>query len=221
MIKVAISDAHSVIRSGVRGTLEATDEFTVVGEAYDRDSTLALVHSIDADVLTLGLIMPGVSGVELIELIRKDCPSLRVLVLTRRSEEEWAVRAFKSGASGFVSKFSPAADLVAAVRKVARGGIYVSLAFADQLACSLDNRVDASPHHGLSGRELDVLVRIASGESLDAIAHALGVSKKTIGTHKAHVLEKLGLQGDAALVRYVYSHKVIPDDSSEEVDARE
>jgi DNA-binding NarL/FixJ family response regulator len=214
MIKVAISDAHAVTREGVRHALESAGGFEVVGEAFDGESTLALARSTEAGVLTLGLAMPGIHGLPLIELIKRDSASFRILVLTMRSEATCATQAFKAGASGFVSKHSPSADLVAAARKVASGEVYVSLAVADQFAQSFEKSAKTWPHQRLSDRELDIFLRIATGESVAAIATTLCLSAKTVSTHRTHILEKTGLQNDAALVRYAFNHELVEDDGS-------
>ncbi|MFL9896114.1 response regulator [Paraburkholderia sp. RL17-381-BIF-C] len=212
MIKVAISDAHAVTREGVRNALESAGGFEVVGEAVDGESTLALVGSTKAGVLTLGLAMPGIHGIQLIELIRKSDPSLRILILTMRSEAAQATQAFKAGASGFVSKDSPTADVISAVRKVASGGVYVSLAMADQFAQSFFKSANALPHQRLSDRELDIFLRIASGERVAAIGRTLCMSAKTVSSHRTHILEKTGLQNDAGLVRYAFRHELLEGD---------
>lgn len=211
MIKVAISDAHAVTRVGVRNALESAGGFEVVGEAVDGESTLALVGSTKAGVLTLGLAMRGIHGIQLIELIRKGNPSLRILILSMRSEAAHATQAFKAGASGFVTKQSPAGDLVSAARKIASGGVYMSVAMADQFAQSFEKSANALLHQRLSDRELDVFLRIASGEPVAAIARTLFLSAKTVSRYRTHILEKTGLQTDAALVRYAFRHELLED----------
>lgn len=216
MIKVAIADAHAVTRHGVRNALENAGEFEVVGEAVDGESILALARSTEADLLTLGLVMPGIHGIQLIELIRKDSPSLRILILTMHSEAVCATRAFRAGASGFVTKHSPVTDLVSAARKIAAGGVYVSIAMVDQYAQSFEKSANALPHLRMSDRELDVFLRIASGEPVAAIARTLCLSTKTVSTHRTHILEKTGLQNDAGLVRYAFRHELLEDDGTGE-----
>jgi len=202
MTKVAISDAHGVMREGLCALLRSTGEFEVVGEAADGASTLALARITDAVLLTLGLSMPGIHGLDLIPLIRIENPSLRILVVTMHPEQVYAVRAFKAGASGFVTKDTPGKDFIAAARKVARGGIYVSLTIADQIAQGFGEADTLLPHQRLSNREFEIFLRIATGESLTAIAEHLRVSNKTVSTHRTRILEKTGFANDAALVRY-------------------
>jgi DNA-binding NarL/FixJ family response regulator len=212
MVKVAISDAHPVIRLGVRSVLERDNEFEVVGECFDGGSTIALIRSAEMRVLTLGMSMPGVHGISLIEQIKFEKPLVRVLVLTMYPAETYAIRALKAGASGFVTKTSPDADLLDAVRKVASGGIYLSLTTTHLFAQTLHADTGILPHLRLTNRELDVFVRIASGQATTFIAHALSVSAKTISTYRASIFEKMEFPHDAALVRYAVRHKLIAED---------
>lgn len=209
MVKVAISDAYPVLRCGVRSMLEHDNEFEVVGECFDGASTIALIRSAEMRVLTLEMSMPGVHGISLIEQIKFEKPLVRILVLTMYPEESYAIRVFKAGASGFVAKTSPSADLVDAVRKVASGGIYLSLRTADLFAQILQADRPALPHHRLTDRELDVFVRIASGQATEFIAHALFLSAKTISTYRARIFEKTKFPHEAALVRYAVRHELI------------
>ncbi len=166
MIKVLIADDHVLVREGLRYTLQKGGVFAVAGEAGDGAATIALVRSTDADVLVLDLSMPGRSGIDLIKQIRDEKPSLHILVLTMHAEEQYAIRAFKAGASGYVTKESVSAELVSAVTKVAAGGVYVSLAMAERLAMSLNEPADMLPHEHLSNRELDVFGRLVSGDTI-------------------------------------------------------
>lgn len=211
MTKVAICDAHGVMRDGLRALLRSTGEFEIVGEAADGAGSLALARTTDAVVLTLGLSMPGIHGLDLIPLIKVENPSLRILVVTRHPEQAYAVRAFKAGASGYVTKDTPGTAFIAAVRKVASGGIYVSLAVADQIARRFGEDDTLLPHQSLSTRELEIFVRIASGDSVTAIAEHLHLSTKTVSTHKTRILEKTGLANDAALVRYAVRAGLLDD----------
>lgn len=212
MINVAITDAHGVVREGLRQTLQASGGFDIVGEAFDGASTLALARITDAVLLTLGLSMRGVHGLDLIPLIKTTNPSLRILVVTMQAEESYAARAFKAGASGYITKACSPVDFIDAARRVAAGGVYVSLAVANQFAQGLSDTASAMPHQRLSARELEILLRIAAGESRTVIAQKLGLSTKTIGTHRTNVLKKMGFASDAALVRYAMRHGLVEED---------
>ena len=212
MIRALIADDHALVRDGLRHILQNASGFEVVGEANDGISTIALVRSSAADVLVLDLSMPGRNGVELIKQIKEERPALRILVLTMHAEQQYAVRAFKAGASGYLTKESASAELVAAVTKVASGGVYVSLAMAERFAQSLNEPADTLPHQRLSDREFDVFRRIAAGQTLTEIAAELCVSSKTVSTYKTRILEKMQMPHEAALVRYALRHKLLGED---------
>jgi DNA-binding NarL/FixJ family response regulator len=212
MIRVLIADDHALVRDGLRHILQNAKGFEVVGEASDGVSTIALVRANPAEVLVLDLSMPGRNGVELIKQIRDELPALRILVLTMHAEQQYAVRAFKAGASGYLTKESASAELVSAVTKVASGGVYVSLAMAERFAQSLNEPADTLPHQRLSDREFDVFRRIAAGQTLTEIAAELCVSSKTVSTYKTRILEKMQMPHEAALVRYALRHKLLGED---------
>ncbi|WP_213303235.1 response regulator [Paraburkholderia sacchari] len=211
MTQVLIADDHALVRDGLRHILQNASGFDVVGEARDGVSTIALVRSTPAHVLLLDLSMPGRNGVELIKQIKEEKPELRILVLTMHAVQQYAVRAFRAGASGYLTKESAGAELVSAVTKVAAGGVYVSLAMAEQFAQSLNEPADALPHQRLSDREFDVFRRLAAGETITEIAQALCVSAKTVSTYKTRILEKMRVPHEAALVRYAMRHKLFED----------
>ncbi|KVE38184.1 response regulator [Burkholderia sp. TSV86] len=215
MIKVLIADDHTLVRDGLRHILQNASGFEVAGQAWDGASTVALVRDTEAQVLVLDLSMPGRTGVELIKQIKDERPALHILVLTMHAEQQYAVRAFRAGASGYMTKESASAELIGAVTKVAAGGVYVSLTMAEQLAQSLNEPAGALPHQRLSDREFEVFRRIAAGESISEIAQALYVSAKTISTYKTRILEKMQMPHEAALIRYAIRHKLV-DDSDED-----
>lgn len=214
MIEVIIADDHTLMREGLRRILEDARDFEIVGEGWDGASTLALVRSRDAKVLVLDLSMPGRSGVDLIKQIKDEKPALRLLVLTMHAEQQYAVRAFKAGASGYLTKESASTELVSAVMKVATGGVYISMTMAEHFAQSLNEPTDALPHQRLSDREFEVFRRIAAGQTISEIAQSLCVSAKTVSTYKIRILDKMQLPHEAALVRYALSHKLLDDEDN-------
>lgn len=211
MTKVLLADDHTLVRDGLRHILEGTSGFEVVGEAYDGPTTISLVRGTPADVLVLDLSMPGRNGIELVKQIKEELPTLRVLVLTMHAEQQYAVRAFKAGASGYLTKESASKELVSALTKISAGGVYVSLSMAERLAQSLNEPTDMLPHQRLSDREFDVFRRIASGQTISEIANELCVSAKTVSTYKTRILEKMQMPHEAALVRYAIQHKLFED----------
>ncbi len=208
MTKVLLADDHALVRDGLRHILEGTSGFEVVGEAADGPSTISLVRNTPADVLVLDLSMPGRNGVELVKQIKEELPQLRVLVLTMHAEQQYAVRAFKAGASGYLTKESASKELVSALTKISAGGVYVSLSMAERLAQSLNEPAEMQPHQRLSDREFDVFRRIAAGQTITEIANELCVSAKTVSTYKTRILEKMQMPHEAALVRYAIQHKL-------------
>ncbi|AUT59875.1 MULTISPECIES: response regulator [Paraburkholderia] len=214
MIRILIADDHALIREGLRHILKGSPEFEVAGEAADAASTIALVRSTDAHILILDLSMPGRNGVEMIPQIRATNPALHILVLTMHGEHQYAVRAFKAGASGYLTKESASGELVSALTKIAGGGVYMSLSMAERFARNLHEPLEMLPHQRLSDREFDVFRRITAGQTIGEIATQLCVSTKTISTYKARILDKMQMPHGAALVRYAMRHKLF-DDSEE------
>jgi DNA-binding NarL/FixJ family response regulator len=212
MIRVLIADDHTLVRDGLRHILESAHGFEVTGEAADSAGALTLVRTHEAEVILLDLSMPGRSGLDMIKQIKDEKPALRILVLTMHAEEQYAVRAFKSGASGYLTKESAAAELVAAVTKIAVGGVYVSLTMAEKFALNLNAPQSALPHQQLSDREFDVFKRLVAGVSISEIANQLCVSSKTVSTYKTRVMEKLQISTEAALIRYAIKHRLFEDE---------
>jgi DNA-binding NarL/FixJ family response regulator len=155
--------------------------------------------------------MPGRHGLELIKQLKDEHPGLKILVLTMHGEQQYAKRAFAAGAAGYLTKEAAREELVAAVSKVAEGGVYVSTAMAERLARDLGSTSTNQPHERLSDREFDVLRRVVAGESVNHIAQQLAISAKTVSTYKARILDKMQLQSDALLVRYALLHKLFDD----------
>jgi len=211
MTRVLIADDHALVRDGLRHIPLSASGFEVASEASDGVTTIAMIRSTIADGLVLDLSMPGRNGVDLIKQIKDEKPALRVLVLTMHAEQQYAVRAFKAGASGYLTKESASAELVAAVTKVAAGGVYVSLAMAERPAQTLNEPAGNLPHQRLSDREFDVFRRTAAGETITEIAQALSVSVKTVSTYKTRTLEKMQMPHEAALVRYAVRNKLIEE----------
>lgn len=204
MIRVLVVDDHQIVRDGLRRILSAHADLEVAAEAADGDAALALVRAGDYDVAVLDMSMPGLSGIDLIRRLRLEKPALRLLVLSMHAERQYAVRALKAGASGYLSKDSAAEQLVGALRKVAAGGVYLS----DVAAASL---VDAGRGRGarLSDRETEILRLLAEGLGPTEIGARLHLSVKTVSTHKARVQAKLGVTSTAELVRYAIENKLL------------
>jgi len=211
MIRVVIADDHQILREGLRQLLQAAGDLAVVGEAADGHAVLQQVRALDFDVLLLDMSMPGKSGVELIRQVKAEKPRLRILVLSMHEEHQYAVRAIRSGASGYLTKESATSQLVAAIRKVAGGGAFISAEVAEQLALGAMPLAEGPPHAGLSDREYQVFMMLAGGVSVSEIATELNLSIKTVSTHKSRLMEKLGVATPAGMIHYALRHQLIED----------
>ena len=208
MTRILIADDHAIVRDGLRRILQSAPGIEVAGEAVSGDEVMARVRAGGFEMLLLDMSMPGKSGIELIKWVKTARPELAVLVLSMHQEEQYAVRAIRAGASGYVTKESASALLVSAIRKVADGGLYISPRVAEQLALTLRPRADKLPHQALSDREFEVFGLLVSGATVSDIAARLHLSGKTVSTHKARILEKMGMDSVADLVRYAMAHKL-------------
>lgn len=211
MIRVVIADDHTILREGLKQLLTASDDLEVVGEAADGHEVMREVRGREFEVLLLDMSMPGKSGMELIKQVKAERPKLRVLVLSMHEEHQYAVRAIRSGASGYLTKESAGTLLVSAIRKVAGGGAFISAEVAEQLALSSMPHAEGPPHASLSDREYQVFRRLVEGEHVTEIAATLNLSVKTVSTHKARLMEKLGIDNAAELVRYALKHGLTDD----------
>ena len=204
MIRVLIADDHKIVRDGLKRILSAHGEVDVTGEAADGDQALALVRAHEYDLAMVDMSMPGLSGIDLIKRLKLEKPKLRILVLSMHGERQYAARALKAGASGYLNKDSAAELLVGAIRKIAAGGVHIGDAAAASLITA-----DKAPHEALSDREFEVLRLLVEGLGPTDIGDKLHLSVKTVSTHKTRILEKLNLSSTAALVRYALDHKLI------------
>jgi DNA-binding NarL/FixJ family response regulator len=213
MIRVLLADDHAIVRAGLREVLADTGDIEVAGEATNGQEVLALVRGREFDIAVLDMSMPGRSGLELIKLVRAEKPKLRILILSMHSEQQYAVRAVKAGASGYLTKDSAADELVAAIRRIAAGGAYVSPETAERLVLDSAPGAETAPHTLLSDREFQVLQMIAGGKSVTEIAQQLSISVKTVSTHKTRLMEKMGLTNQAELIRYALENNIINSNS--------
>ena len=214
MIRIVIADDHTIVREGLKQLLGAAGDLAVAGEARDGHEVLKCVREQEFDVLLLDMSMPGKSGIELIRLVKAEKPKLRVLVLSMHEEHQYAVRAIRAGASGYLTKESASGQLVAAIRKVAGGGAFISAAVAEQLALGAMPGAEGPLHGTLSDREFQVFRMLAEGKSISDIAGRLSLSVKTVSTHKANILSKMNMATSGDLIRYAIAHRLVegPDD---------
>ena len=211
MIRLLLADDHALVREGLKRILAAASDIEVVGEAGNGDETLALVRQHDFDLALVDLSMPGLSGLDLVKRLRLEKPKLRILVLSMHGESQYAARALKAGASGYLTKDIAAAQLLGAIRKIAGGGVHISETAAAQLLGAGAPAGDAPPHTSLSDREFEVFRQLVAGRSITEIAAAFHLSVKTISTHKARILEKMAMASTAELVRYAVEQRLLDD----------
>ena len=213
MIKVFIADDHPIVRHGVRAVLGSTHDLSLVGEASGAGDLLAQLRQGEPDLLLLDLSLPDGDGLDILKTVRRDHPKLPVVILTMHAEDHFAIRAFRAGASGYVTKDMAADELVGAIRMVAGGRRYITPQVAELLAVQVSGHYDQSPHEQLSDREFQVLRMLAAGGSVSDIAARINLSVKTVSTHKARLMQKLGVTTTTELLRYALQHRLTDDDS--------
>ena len=203
MIRILIADDHAIVRAGLKQLVQDTPDIMVAGEAANGWEVLELVREQSWDLVLLDLSMPGRGGMETLKRIKRQAPDLPVLILSIYPEDQYAVRALKDGASGYLTKETDPDELMIAIRKAAGGGTYVSRTLGEKLAVNL-NSFDstAPPHQALSDRELEVMLMLASGKTVTQVAEELSLSVKTISTNRARLLRKMGMSTNTDLAYY-------------------
>jgi DNA-binding NarL/FixJ family response regulator len=214
MVRVLIADDHAVVRAGLRELLLQRGSCTVVGEAANGNDALKLASDVPADILLLDVSMPGPPFLDLLQRLRTDHQSLKVLVLTMHPEDQFAVRALRAGASGYLTKDRTPAELLEAVTRIARGGRYISTTLAERLSWALDDDFRATPHDALSDREMQVLLLLGGGHSVKEVATSLGLSMKTVSTFRTRMMKKLGFATNSDIVHYVVRQRLLTPDSA-------
>src|SRR5215831_10306846 len=209
MTKILVVDDHAVVRDGVKRMFDEQPGTVTFGEASTPHEAITLVSEQDWDIVILDLALGERSGLEVLQELKKLRPRLPVLILSMYAEEQYARRAFKAGASGYITKDSSRTELVEAITKVLQGRKYVSPALAEKLVLDLERGTDQPPHEALSDREFEVLCLIASGKTVSEIANILRLSDKTISTYRARILEKMGLKTNAAITHYAIQNKLV------------
>lgn len=209
-IEVLVADDHSIIRDAFRKIFADTNDLIVAGEARNGNEALDLVRTREWGLVVLDLSMPGRNGLELIKLIKAERPKLPILVFSMYPEEQYAVRALRAGAGGYLSKDSDSKLLLPVVRKVAAGRMFVSPKIGEMLAVDTSPfKEENLPHTRLTDREFEIFTRIVNGVRPAEIAEEYSLSVKTVSSHKAHILEKMGLASQVDLVRYALDHGLI------------
>jgi DNA-binding NarL/FixJ family response regulator len=209
MMRILTVDDHAIVRNGVKILFQGRPETVAFGEASNAEEATSLVREQDWDVVVMDITLGDRSGIEVMKELKLIRPKLPVLILSMHSEAQFARRAFKAGASGYITKDSLPDELATAISKVAGGGKYVSPALAEMLIMNIDSGMDREPHEGLSDREFEIMCLIASGKTVSEIAELLSRSVKTISTYRARILEKMGMRTNAEITHYVIQNKLI------------
>jgi two-component system, NarL family, invasion response regulator UvrY len=209
MIKVVVIDDHAVVREGLKRILSENFGIAVTGEAGDSFEAMKVVKSTPCDVVLLDITMPNRNGLDLLKQLHAESPRLPVLVLSMHAEGQYALRVLRAGAAGYLTKESAPEKLIEAIRKVVRGGKYISQTLAERLVFDLDHESDRSPHEILSDREFQVVCMMGSGRTVGEISQELGLSVKTISTYRLRILEKLQLKNTAEITRYAIKQGLV------------
>ncbi len=209
MIKVLVVDDHKIVRDGLKQILAETSNIVVVDEAGNGNDAILFVRQNPCDVVLLDIALPGMDGLQVLQTLKQEHPNLFVLMLSMYPEEQYAIRALKAGASGYLTKDSASEELIQAISKVAQGGKYLTLSLAEKLAFNLDENTDVPPHERLSSREYQVMCKLAEGQSVGDIAAELNLSVKTVSTYRSRILEKMNLKNNAEVIRYAIKQGLV------------
>lgn len=208
-MNILIADDHPVVRQGLRQMLASESDLSVAGEAKNGHEVLELSQSVDWDIAVLDYNMPGRTGLELVKELRQRFPGRPVLILSMYPEERYALRALKAGAAGYITKESAPGELVSAIRKVAKGGKYVSATLGERLAQELGGDNERPVHELLSDREYQIMWMIASGKTVGEVAGQLFLSPNTVSTYRARILRKMNMKSNAELMHYAIAHHLV------------
>lgn len=208
-IRILIADDHPIVRAGFKQVLSETPDMEVTDEAGNGQEAMACIRKKELDVVLLDISMPGRSGLEVLKELKEEQPKLPVLILSMYPEEQYAIRALRAGASGYLTKASAANELISAIRKVAEGGKYISATLGERLTEFLGTDMTRPPHELLSDREYQVMLMIASGKTVSSIAEDLCLSVKTISTYRTHILEKMRMKNNAEITFYAVQNGLV------------
>ncbi len=209
MIKVLIVDDHQIVREGLKQILSETSDIKVLGEGEKGYDALKKLEEREYDVVILDISLPDENGLEILKKIKSQSAHTAVLILSIYSEDQYAIRALRAGAAGYLSKESASDELIEAIRKISRGRKYIPPRLAEKLAIELEFDSSQKPHEKLSDREFQVLCLLASGKTVTDISQELFLSDKTVSTYRTRILQKMNMKNNAQLIRYAIQHKLV------------
>lgn len=209
MIKILIIDDHAIVREGLKQILVETPDLKVAGEANNGQEALERLRAGHLDLVVLDISLPGTNGLVVLQQIKNQFPEVPVLILSIHAEEQYAMRALKAGAAGYLTKETAPQELVTAIQKVAGGGKYVSPSLMERMVSDLGKDLKKTLHETLSDREFQVLCMIATGKGLTEIAEDLNLSVKTVSTHRTRMLKKMRLKNNAEMIHYAIRHGLV------------
>jgi DNA-binding NarL/FixJ family response regulator len=209
MIRIIIADDHPIVRAGMKQIISEASDMMVADEASDGHTLLSKIKKENFDVVILDITMPHMDGLDVLKQLKIEKPKLPVIILSIHPEDQYALRVLKAGASAYVTKTSAPDELINAIRKVFRGGKYISPSIAEKLAFQLDANFEEVPHEALSDREYQVLCTLASGKTVTEIADELSLSAKTVSTYRSRILEKMDMKNNAELIHYAVQNKLV------------
>lgn len=209
MIKIFIADDHAIVRKGLKQIISETPDMIVSEEADNGLEALDKISENNYDVILLDISMPGKNGLEILRLVKRKKPKLPVLMLSVHPEEQYAIRSLRAGASGYLTKESAPDELIAAIRKISKGGKFVNASLAEKLISELEIYVERPSHETLSDREYQVMCMSATGKTLKVIAQELSLSIQTVSTYRTRILEKMNMNSIAEVIRYAVKHGLV------------
>jgi two-component system, NarL family, invasion response regulator UvrY len=209
MLKILIADDHAIVREGLKQILADVPDMVVAGEAASGNQVLEMIRKERWDLVLLDITMPGGNGLDTLKQLKKEKPDLPVLMLSMYPEEQYAIRSIKAGVSGYLTKESAPEELIAAIRKVAQGGKYISASLSEKLATYLETDAEKPLHELLSDREYEVVLMIAAGKTVGQIAEELSLSVKTISTNRTRALRKMGMSNNSEITYYAMKHGLV------------
>ena len=208
-MRILICDDHKIVRDGLRQILQQLEGVSYIGEARDGNETLSVLLNEVFDILLLDISLPDKNGLEVLQSVKSKWPSTNVLMLSMHPQEQYAMRALKLGASGYLTKDTASEELLTAVKKVSMGGKYISQSLAESIALQFDSKKQQEKHDYLSVREFEIMIKLANGKSLQEIGNELCISDKTVSTYRSRIMEKMELNKNTELTRYCIENSLI------------